>query len=81
MDIIHAQVDRYRKDGYPENNGLARTTVVFRRHNESDVIKKELRTLLNEFIELVEYEFCCAIRDFFYKQSWRKYLEELWVYL
>ena len=39
MDIIHAQVDRYRKDGYPENNGLARTTVVFRRHNESDVIK------------------------------------------
>jgi len=39
MDVIHAQVDRYRKDGYPENNGLARTTVVFRRHNESDVIK------------------------------------------
>ena len=39
MDIIHTQVDRYRKDGYPENNGLARTTVVFRRHNESDVIK------------------------------------------
>ena len=39
MDIIHAQVDRYRKDGYPENNGLARTTVVLRRHNESDVIK------------------------------------------
>ena len=39
MDIIHAQVDRYRKDGYPENNGLARTTVVFRKHNESDVIK------------------------------------------
>ena len=39
MDIIHSQVDRYKRDGYPENNGLARTTVVFRRHNESDVIK------------------------------------------
>jgi hypothetical protein len=38
MNIIHSQVDRYRKDGYPENNGLARTTVVFRRHNEEDVI-------------------------------------------
>ena len=38
LDIINSQVDRYRKDGYPENNGLARTTVVFRRHNEDDVI-------------------------------------------
>jgi hypothetical protein len=38
MNIIHSQVDRYRKEGYPENNGLARTTVVFRRHNEDDVI-------------------------------------------
>ena len=38
MNIIHSQVDRYKKDGYPENNGLARTTVVFRRHNEDDVI-------------------------------------------
>ena len=37
MDIIHAQVDRYRKEGYPENNGLARTTVMFMRHNEDDV--------------------------------------------
>ena len=26
-------VDRYRKEGYPENNGLARTTVMFMRHN------------------------------------------------
>ena len=38
MNIIHSQVDRYRKDGYPENNGLARTTVVFRRHNENDIV-------------------------------------------
>ena len=37
MDIIHAQVDRYRKDGYPKNNGLARTTVMFMKHNEEDV--------------------------------------------
>ena len=38
MNIIHSQVDRYRKEGYPENNGLARATVIFRRHNEEDVI-------------------------------------------
>ena len=39
MNIIHSQVDRYRKDGYPENNGLARTTVIFRRHNEDDIVQ------------------------------------------
>ena len=39
IDIINSQVDRYKSDGYPENNGLARTTVIFRRHNEDDAIK------------------------------------------
>jgi hypothetical protein len=39
IDIINSQVDRYKSDGYPENNGLARTTVIFRRHNEDDTIK------------------------------------------
>ena len=39
MNIIHSQVERYRKDGYPENNGLARTTVIFRRHNEDDIVQ------------------------------------------
>ena len=40
IDIINSQVNRYREDGYPENNGLARTTVIFRKHNEDDVIKQ-----------------------------------------
>jgi hypothetical protein len=39
IDIINSQVDRYKSEGYPENNGLARTTVIFRNHNEDDVIK------------------------------------------
>ena len=47
MDIIHAQVDRYRKEGYPENNGLARTTVMFMRHNENDV-KQQMDTWWKE---------------------------------
>jgi len=38
MDIIKSQVNQYKLDGYPKDNGLARTTVVFRRHNEQDVI-------------------------------------------
>ena len=47
MDIIHTQVDRYRKEGYPENNGLARTTVMFMRHNEDDV-KQQMDTWWEE---------------------------------
>ena len=39
MNIIHRQMNQYREDGYPADNGLARTTVIFRRHNESDVIE------------------------------------------
>ena len=47
MDIIHTQVDRYKKEGYPENNGLARTTVMFMRHNEDDV-KRQMDTWWEE---------------------------------
>ena len=39
MNIINSQIKKYKKENYPENNGLARTTVLFRRHNEDDVIK------------------------------------------
>ena len=39
MNVIHRQMNQYREDGYPADNGLARTTVIFRRHNESDVIE------------------------------------------
>ena len=39
MDIIHKQVNQYKQNGYPENNGLARTTIIFRRHNDLEVIK------------------------------------------
>ena len=38
-NVIHRQMNQYREDGYPADNGLARTTVIFRRHNESDVIE------------------------------------------
>ena len=39
MNIINSQVERYRKDGYPENNGQARNTVLVRRHNDKMIIK------------------------------------------
>jgi hypothetical protein len=40
-DLMRTQVERYRKEGYPPNNGLAETTCVVRR--QTDQIK-----LLNE---------------------------------
>jgi len=39
LNIINSQVERYRKDGYPENNGQARNTVLVRRHNDKMIIK------------------------------------------
>ena len=39
LDIINNQVDGYRKEGYPENNGQARNTVILRRHNNKEIIK------------------------------------------
>ena len=39
LDVINKQVERYRKEGYPENNGQARNTIIMRRHNKKSVIK------------------------------------------
>ena len=38
-DIIMSQINRYKKDGYPKNNGLTTNMIMVRRHNEPDVIK------------------------------------------
>ncbi len=32
--VINRQMDRYRKEGYPENNGLVMTNVLYRRHTD-----------------------------------------------
>ena len=39
LETINAQMDRYKKDGYPSKNGLTRNTILIRKHNESDVVK------------------------------------------
>lgn len=33
--VMQQQIDRYKKEKYPENNGLIETTVVLRRHTEA----------------------------------------------
>ncbi len=38
-EIIQTQIDRYIKEGMPNNNGLIRGGVIFREHNNPTVIK------------------------------------------
>ena len=47
-DIIKNQVERYRTEGYPQDNGLVVQMEVLRKHNESDVIE----AMENHWIEL-----------------------------
>ena len=37
--IIEEQINRYSKEGFPANFGLAETSVVIRKHNDADCIK------------------------------------------
>ena len=39
LNVINNQVERYRKEGYPVNNGQARNTILIRRHNNKHIIK------------------------------------------
>ena len=38
-NLIKNQVKKYKELGYPENNGLAATMIVYRRHNNKELIK------------------------------------------
>jgi hypothetical protein len=37
--LITSQIEKYKKEGYPKDNGLVISGILFRRHNELDVIK------------------------------------------
>ena len=37
--VLEQQIDRYKSEGYPEQNGLIFSAVLFRKHNEADVVK------------------------------------------
>jgi hypothetical protein len=38
-ELIKPQIEKYKEEGYPQDNGLVISGVLFRRHNETDVIK------------------------------------------
>lgn len=37
-EVMKDQIDRYRKDGYPDNNGLIFSAVLVRRHHDAEVM-------------------------------------------
>jgi hypothetical protein len=46
-DIVNRQMEKYRKAGYPEHNGLVSTGVMIRRHNDKN-LRKHCRLWLRE---------------------------------
>jgi len=38
-DVMSAQIEKYKNDGYPVNNGLIASGVIARKHNEPNIIK------------------------------------------
>ena len=48
LTVIQKQMDRYRKEGYPEQNGLISAGILIRKHNEPEVIRT-METWWNEF--------------------------------
>jgi hypothetical protein len=38
-EIMKKQIDRIKKDGFPENYGLFENNIIYREHNDKDVIK------------------------------------------
>lgn len=37
--LVQEQIQNYKREGYPENNGLIVGMIILRQHNESDVVK------------------------------------------
>lgn len=38
-EITNPQIDRYRKEGFPKNNGLLQSNILLRKHNDKNCIK------------------------------------------
>jgi hypothetical protein len=38
IEVMEKQINRYKNEGYPANNGLIKGGILIRKHNESDVI-------------------------------------------
>ena len=82
-NIIRNQMNRYKKEGYQANNGLAVTNILFRKHNEEQLIKvmedwwSEIRDYSRR--DQLSFGYACWKNDFKYDVSDLKcYRSEYW---
>lgn len=72
-DIICMQIDKYRSELYPENNGMIASGILFRKHNNPEVIKimedwwKEIEKYSKR--DQLSFNYVCWENEFIYDKS------------
>ncbi|RAP54353.1 MAG: hypothetical protein BZ137_02655, partial [Methanosphaera sp. rholeuAM130] len=70
IEVINAQMDRYKLEGYPEHNGLISSGVLFRNHNDSEVVdlmEDWFDELLNgSYRDQLSFNYVCWKNNFAY---------------
>ena len=73
MDNIMPQINRYRDEGYPEHNGLISSGILFRNHNDPEVIKimeDWFDEIVNgSFRDQLSFNYACWKNNFKYDES------------
>lgn len=69
-DIIQEQISRYKKEGYPIENGLIESGIIFRYHNEESIIRV-MEDWWNEVLhyskrDQLSFNYVCWKHDFKY---------------
>lgn len=73
IDLINAQLKKYRDEGYPEHNGLIASGILFRNHHDPDVIKV-MEDWYDEIInysrrDQLSFNYACWKNNFKYDES------------
>lgn len=73
MDNIIPQINRYRQEHYPEHNGLISSGILFREHNNPDVIKLMedwfSQILSGSYRDQLSFNYVCYKNNFTYDAS------------
>lgn len=72
-EIMEAQVSRYRKEGYPEHNGLIDSGILVREH-KNEKVKEVMKIWWNEILngsyrDQLSFNYACWKADFIYDTS------------
>ena len=78
-DVITKQIDEYKKEGYPEHNGLIASGILFRNHNDKQVIKV-MQDWYNQlenysYRDQLSFNYSCYKNNFTYDEAKIFYLK------